>query len=58
MTQALAIHTSLGAAERVAFCNTLRAEGRARLTLAVFVNGTEVESCARFEGVYAVKLRD
>ena len=28
VTQALAIHTTLGAAERVAFCDTLRAEGR------------------------------
>ena len=57
VTEALAIHTTLDAAARATFCDTLRAEGRARLTLAVFVNGTEAESCARFEGIYAVKLR-
>ena len=57
VTEALAIHTTLGAGGRAAFCDTLRAKGRARLTLAVFVNGTEAKSCARFEGVYAAKLR-
>jgi thioesterase domain-containing protein len=56
VTEALALQTTFPEAEAEAFCAALRARGKARQTLEVSLNGEGEDVCARFEGVYAVRL--
>jgi thioesterase domain-containing protein len=57
VTEALALKTTFPEADAEAFCAALRAQGKARQTLEVLINADDEGFCARFEGVYAVRLR-